>query len=391
MNHKQTLIQHIQESLANGTFAKAILSKQADTTHMWKTLSLRPIQIRGELLVSCVFHEDTRDTTKNITTDELTALLDTLIETVFLEANVFSTQGDYHLKHARTGKSTLLKKKPTFTNPGTEKHNREKKTEIDPTEPFLQQLGITTADGEIKPSMYHKYRQMNSFLRIVHKLYTHSSLSKREKIIIHDFGSGKGYLTFAVAHTFGGNNYPQASVIGIEHKKDLVDTCNEIGLNRKVKNIYFHTSSIDSYEGKKANIVIALHACDTATDDALARAISTQAEIIIISPCCHAYVRDHMQLPSHHTALSKYGILIERQAELLTDVLRALTLEYYGYQTNVQEFVSSEHTDKNILITAVRKNNKPTQNVHVKEDILTIKQTYGISDYYLDRKLNLLI
>lgn len=210
-------------------------------------------------------------------------------------------------------------------------------------------------DGTIRANMKDKYNQINKFIEILANLFKKSDLNLKKSISILDCGSGKSYLTFALYDYFTNDLGKITQIIGIELRKELVEASNKISSSINFNNLSFITGNINIYPNKKVEIITALHACDTATDDSIVKGILSEASIIVVSPCCHKYVRKNMVIPEIDKPILRYGIHLERFAEMLTDSLRALTLCYYGYETQIMEFVPSEHTAKNILITAIKK------------------------------------
>jgi tRNA1(Val) A37 N6-methylase TrmN6 len=218
------------------------------------------------------------------------------------------------------------------------------------------------------------------------------NLPKKQLLKVFDMGAGKGYLTFALYDYLTNVLSIEAQVTGIEYRKDLVTLCNSIAKSANFKGLSFSEGSIENFEIKEANMMIALHACDTATDDAIYKGIKANADLIVVAPCCHKQIR--RELEKHKTkneldVLLKHGIFMERQAEMLTDGLRALLLEYCGYTTKIFEFISGEHTPKNIMIVAEKKEKTATQKQDILNKINETKLFFGIEFHYLERLLEI--
>jgi len=196
-------------------------------------------------------------------------------------------------------------------------------------------------------------------------------------------GSGKGYLTFALYDHLRNNKKVEASMVGIELRPKLVDFCNELAQSTGFEKLQFLAQDIEEYKAEKIDMLIALHACDIATDIAIAKGIKAGASTIVVAPCCHKQIRKEMQCETALQSVLKHGILEERQAELLTDGIRALLLEAHGYKTKVFEFISTEHTPKNLMITATKAPARP----EALEQIAKIKADFGIGYHYLERLL----
>jgi len=211
-------------------------------------------------------------------------------------------------------------------------------------------------------------------------------------------GSGKGYLTFALYDYLHQQLNLKAKVTGVEFRQDLVNLCNDIAKQANFSQLNFVEGTIEDYKVKEINLLIALHACDTATDDAIFKGIQANAELIVVAPCCHKQIRKAMEknkVKNDVSFLTKHGIFLERQAEMVTDGIRALILEYYGYKTKVFEFISDAHTPKNVLVVGVKKaqNLKPkAQSEERTKILLKIKETkayFGIDYHHLEKLLDL--
>jgi SAM-dependent methyltransferase len=198
--------------------------------------------------------------------------------------------------------------------------------------------------------MAAKFRQINKFVELLSHLSTEATLPSDRPLRVVDMGCGKGYLTFATAAFFGA----RADVLGLEARPDLVELCNRVVREEKFSNLTFAAGTIADTKLDRADVLVALHACDTATDDAIAKGIAAQASLIVVSPCCQKELRPQLVAPSVLAEALKHGIFQERQAEFVTDAIRAQLLEWAGYRTKVFEFVSTEHTAKNLMIAAVK-------------------------------------
>jgi hypothetical protein len=198
-------------------------------------------------------------------------------------------------------------------------------------------------------------------------------------------GSGKGYLTFALYDYLVNQLKLNPTIIGVEYRKELVEKCNSIASESGFKKLTFNEGSIENADFPPADILIALHACDTATDEAIFRGIRSNAKVIVCAPCCHKQVRKEMQPENEISEITKHGILEERLAEILTDSIRSLILEAYGYKTKVFEFISTDHTPKNILIVGVKENNTPTPIESFLVQIQKLKTLFGLKFHFLEK------
>ncbi|MCP4552394.1 MAG: SAM-dependent methyltransferase, partial [Bacteroidetes bacterium] len=203
---------------------------------------------------------------------------------------------------------------------------------------------------------------------------------------IVDMGSGKGYLTFALYDYLNNSKGFSAEVLGIEQRNELVEFCNKLATDCKFENVKFKHGSINDTKLKNADVLIALHACDTATDDAIAKGIKSGANVIVCAPCCHTQIRVQMSEAKVDIPQLKFGILMERQAEIITDTIRALMMEQYGYDSRIFEFISSEHTDKNLMIAGI-KTRKKIDTETIQKKINGLKEQYGIKQHYLEKLL----
>ena len=250
-------------------------------------------------------------------------------------------------------------------------------------------LGLTSRDGKVLADMQHKFKQICKYVEIVDGVMRQTKFD--DEIHIADMEAGKGYLTFAL-YEYLTTHYDKKIVMeGVEIRKDLVLKINDIIEKCKdaqpcVSTIHFVQNSIDEYKPSKLDVLIALHACDTATDDAILKGIRNNAKLIICAPCCHKQIRREMEKSGKTDAITKYGIFLERQAVMITDAVRALILEYCGYKTQVMEFIEIDNTPKNVLLVG-RKSDKPVDKEAVTKQIDGLLKQYGIEEHYLWKNL----
>jgi len=273
---------------------------------------------------------------------------------------------------------------PRFNEAPSLDHNKAKARLVDPHAPYLHALGITDAAGNVKPTMQDKFKQIDKYIEIVDSLLNEAPLPAAP--VIADMGSGKGYLTFALYDHLVTTRKLAPKMVGIEERKDLVDLCNKIAADSKFTGLTFTPGTIATTELAAVDMVIALHACDTATDDAIYKGIVNGAQLIICAPCCHKELRKQLVVTGGANAFVEHGILAERQAEIVTDGLRALLLESAGYAAKVFEFISGEHTAKNLMIVG-RKLTKPRDPAQFHAGIAAIKAHYGIKEQRLETLL----
>jgi hypothetical protein len=381
------LISEFETSLARGSFVKLTLGKPAGPDKTLLKIQVRPVETkRGRRLMFLHKHEK-RDVTKNLTPEEAVASLRESIGSQFLSVHLFTTEADHQLELNRKGNSRLTSSKPTASGKAPAAHDRAKRYIVDQASPYLAVLGITTHSGEIRDSQRDKWKQINVFVEILDRLFEHSKLKDSESLSIVDMGSGKGYLTFAAYEHFTRTRGLEVTMTGVEERRELVDKCNSLAEGCGFERLSFAQGRIDTYDAGSPDILIALHACDTATDDAIFKGITAAAELIVTAPCCHKEIRRQMKAPEVLAGILRHGSLMEREAESLTDGLRAMLLEKSGYDAKVFEFIGAEHTPKNNMIAATRSRNaKDIQKVDA--EIANLKTFYGIESQRLDYLLS---
>ena len=379
----EKFISELARSLHDETFVKMTLGnyKGADA-HLQKLL-VRLIKTKKGTRLFFLYRHNTRDTAKNYEFTEGVKIIRQTLGTNFFSGHLFTTENDFQLDIGKKGKSRLNVAKPTFKAKPSLEHDREKQIQIDPNSFYLKALGITTDRGEIRDKQQDKWRQINKFVEILASLFDKSSLKDRKELKIVDMGSGKGYLTFATYDYFKNIRNIDVKVVGVDTKEELVRLCNDIARASEFENLEFVHGSIGEYDLQNADILIALHACNTATDDAIFQGLRAEADLIVVAPCCHQEIRPQIKPPEMLKNILKHGIMLEREAESITDGLRALLLEKSGYSTKLFEFVSTEHTPKNNMIVGTRQKN--TANAEkLDEQIDSIKDFYGIKEQRLE-------
>lgn len=366
------------------TLAKPVAASATDL----KNVYLRPVLLKKGLHVAFNFRYKTRDEVKNFALEEALEQLEKLLGNVFLNADLLTPERDFSLQFQPDGTARFSEKKPSQPHaaPGNTAHNREKHRLIDPSAPWLHLLGITNAKGEVLAASQDKWKQINKYLEIVESLLRDQALPTQAHIA--DMGSGKGYLTFALYDFLQNHQGLSPKITGIELRPALVDFCNKTAQSVGFQNLTFVAKDIADYNEGALDMLIALHACDTATDLALAAGIRQKARILVAAPCCHKQIRKAMNPQNELAPLLQHGILLERQAELVTDGIRALLLEAEGYRTKVFEFVSSEHTAKNVMITATLDGRRLNQRrAEALAQVAALKNGFGIAEHWLEKLL----
>jgi SAM-dependent methyltransferase len=377
----------LDESLDSGNFIKLTLARYRGAEAGLKNVYVRPVELKGGPRLSFLYRYKTRDAVKNHTYEEGARLLRELLGAEFASGHLFTAKEDLRVEVSRKGETRLTTHAPTLSAPEPTGHERRKRRAIDTAgSVYLRALGVTNERGEVRPAMGDKLRQINKFVEIVAGLYDSSTLVGREALSVLDVGSGKGYLTFALYDYFNNVRGVRATFTGIEARAELSELCNEVARRAGFNRLEFSSGLIQNFEPPRADILIALHACDTATDEAIHKGVESGATVIVTAPCCHKEVRPQIIVPPQLRGVLRHGHLLEREAESLTDSLRALLLEAAGYRVKVFEFVSHEHTRKNTMIAAVRREEEFDRAAALAE-FHALKEFYGIREQRLERLL----
>jgi len=378
---RDQFISLMRRAVDDGALVKLTLGKPAGGDPTLENLFVRPVVLKSGRKLAFVWRHATRDVTKNHGTKEALGILEPMLGKDFLDAHLFTSTGTVQLETGNgTSRIRLMAKAKANAVPTG--HDRQKRRMIAADAPWLRALGVTDPGGRPVSDMADKFRQIQKFGEILGHLIKEAPLPKDRVLQVFDMGCGKGYLTFATSELLGG----RAHVRGIEMRADLVDFCNQTAREQGFADrLSFGVGSIAETETGAADVLIALHACDTATDDALAKGVSARAALLVVAPCCQKEMRGQIIPPPVLKASLRHGIFVERQAEFVTDALRALLLDWAGYATRVIEFISTEHTAKNTMITAVRAH--PRGDEAVARSIRELAAFYGITRHTLARHL----
>ena len=340
-------------------------------------VTIRPLMIKGQSRYQVTENRQEQAFHQNLSKKEcLNWFLQHLSE--FKQTFVYTTSADYHILLSKKGNITLLKKAPSKA-PRELLHNRQKEYLLQEGTPipFLIQLGVMSAEGKVYAAKQDKFRQINRFLEMIDDVLPHLDPSRLLRVI--DFGCGKAYLTFALYHFLKITKGYQVHLTGIDLKRDVIQHCQELAQALGYQeDLHFILGNIENYQTQEAvDLVVSLHACDTATDAALEKAVRWQSKVILSVPCCQHEVMHQIQQDALQPLL-KYGILKERFAALTTDAARAQLLEVLGYQTQVLEFIDVEHTPKNLLIRGIKRSQTNEQRKSAWQTYLKFKQTLAI-------------
>ena len=351
---KSAFLDAARASFADGTFLKLTLGKYRAEGEPKKCVASL-VLLKNVPHVRFVVSGGRQVVTENDRPDAAIERLSRVIGTDYLNAVLFTSREDVTLAYSKKRVARLTRGRPTLAEAPPTEHNRAKDYLVDPKAPYLAQLGITHGDGEVKPSMYAKFRQICRFVEILDQLLAASRLNDSQSPRIVDVGSGKGYLTFALHEHLTKQLGRTPVTRGIESNGVLAEKCNAIAAQWAHAGLTFEAGLAEQHAPGSIDILIALHACDTATDDAIHLGVASGAEIIVCAPCCQHEVAPQLKTDDTPLAgLLKFGLLKQRQADLFTDAARALLLEAQGYEVKMIEFVSTEHSAKNLMIAAVR-------------------------------------
>ena len=378
----------VREAVDRNQVANLTLGDYRGPDKTLKRLLIRPVTLQAGFNLSFVFRHKTRDITKNFAPAEGLAKIEALFGSEFFSGHLATSERtiDARLKNDSDGKLTIRPARAGVVVSNA--HDREKKHEFSSSNVgWLRGLGVTTADGKVTRGMEAKFRQIHRFIELLQPVIASLPQDPGRPLQVVDMGCGKGYLTFAACEFLERSAHSGAVVRGIESRKDLVDLCNRVAIENGFKHLTFEAGTIADAVVEKADVVIALHACDTATDDAIAKGIRAGASLSVVAPCCHHELRPQIKSPPVLAPALAHGILLERESEFATDALRAGLLEWAGYETRVFEFISPEHTNKNLMITGTKRPHADERDATATR-VRKFAEFYGIQNQRLARLLD---
>ncbi|MDH1363665.1 SAM-dependent methyltransferase [Acinetobacter johnsonii] len=382
---EQQFLQAFQQALESQSFDRMILSQYQGELDQLEKMTFRVVMLQGQPVLSCLYRYKTQDVTKNYSLDTALATVTALLAQC-KQANLMTTEQELQLKKNKKKAILTQSKHKTVTKAVEQKgHDRVKQRFVDQDSYFLQPLGITDAKAHIIPSMARKWKQINKFVEIFSGALSHIQLPEQLRVV--DFGSGKGYLTFAL-YDYLLKQDLNPFVTGVELNSKMVEFCQEVANKSDFQQLDFFQGDVRTYQPERLDVMIALHACDVATDFAIHTGIRLNAEMIMCAPCCHKELRPQLKAPLVLQPMLQFGIHAGQQAEMLTDTIRALLLKAYGYETKVFEFVALEHTSKNKMILATKRKDYQAPDVAVLAQIQALKEMYGIQKHSLELLLN---
>lgn len=378
---RQLLADAIREpDFRRATFGGAV--RNAGSTP-WLRVVIRPIELRGERWLQCSYFDKKKDTTKNFRAAESAALLDEVIAIGFANVHLSTRIEELDIRTSKKGK-VFVSRKPADGSKPVQPHNRIKDVPLPEgrANRLLEVMGILTRDGHVRPTMRAKYTQINEFLKqLTHVLDDAGLRTLGRPVAILDCGCGSSYLTLAAHHYLNDVLGIPAQLIGVDIDEEVIRKSVERSERLGAERLQFACGRIGALE-VKPDVVLALHACDTATDDALAQAIAAEARLVLSVPCCHHHLNEQLRPAGPAEVLRpllRHGILQQRTADLVTDAFRALILRIMGYRTEVVEFISTEHTARNLMIRAVR--GAPVGEASFVKEYLEMRGFWGVTPY----------
>ncbi len=384
---RATFLELLDASLAQNALVKLVLARHVGAEVQLQRVIIKPVLVKEQPCLSFVYRYQTRDITKNLPLAEAQALIAELLPATFKNAHLLTLTDEVQLEFSKKNKPMLHRNAAQQPRQvASAEHDREKKRYLELTRPFLVDLGVTNKQHELIPAMSRKWKQINKFIEVFSHAFAGAPIAGGQAVRVADFGSGKGYLTFAIHDYLRNTLAREAQVTGVELREDMVTLCNTAAARLEHPGLVFEHGDVRTVVPSAIDVMIALHACDIATDYAIHTGIRTGAAIIMCSPCCHKQIRLQIQSPGLLKPMLQYGLHLGQQAEMVTDSLRALYLEACGYDTKVFEFISLEHTNKNKMILAVKRA-EPQDPRALLEKIEALKAFYAIQEHCLETLL----
>lgn len=375
----QELAAVLTESLTVRTFVQLTLSRATAAAGDVRKVVVKSIELSAGPRLQFTFATATQEMHRNVTFDAAATEVEAIFGAQFLEANLFLTTADLTFQHQKSGHVRVTSRRPSKQASLPVLHNRSKQYLIPDGVPcaFLIEIGVMTPEGRVRAAKYDKFRQVNRFLELVNDVLSELPASGVLRVV--DFGCGKSYLTFALHHLLTVIHQRDVDIVGLDLKQDVIAHCESVARKLNCAGLSFRVGDIAAHETHEAvHLTVSLHACNTATDAALMKAIGWGTQVILAVPCCQHEFATKMSrdlLPP----LQRHGILRERFAALATDAYRALYLERAGYRTQVIEFIDMEHTPKNLMLRAIRHPVTANRQQELDAEIAAYKAALGLS------------
>lgn len=385
---EQQFLDAVQQALETHSFERLILSQYKGEMQQLEKMTFRVIELQQQPVLNVLYRHKTQDVTKNYPISEAMPIIAEHLAHC-KQGNLFASTQDLQLKRNKKKDLLIITQKTTSSKAetrATQAHDRSKHRFVEQESVFLQHLGITDAQAQIIPSMARKWKQINKFVEIFSGALTQLP-NQDQALRVVDFGSGKGYLTFAL-YDYLAKHQQVPFVTGVELNEKMVQFCQQVAAASGFSQLDFFQGDVRTYQPERLDVMIALHACDVATDFAIHTGIRLNAQMIMCAPCCHKELRPQLKSPEVLKPMLHFGIHAGQQAEMLTDTIRALLLKAYGYETKVFEFVSLEHTSKNKMILATKRADFVEPDPAVLAQIEALKNMYGIQKHSLELLLN---
>jgi len=374
----------VQQSLLDGSLITLTLSNRVrDAGNQPRRQTLRPVMIRNALCFQWELQFEKQQTHLNLEAPETMQRVRNLLGTTYRDASLFTTREDVIARGTAQG-IRLRRLPPSRQLPSSTPAHDKKKEYLIPEGvpcPFLIELDVMTASGQVKQQRQKKFRQINRYLEIVNDVYDHLPASGLLRVV--DFGCGLSYLTFALQYLLSTIHQREVELLGIDQNEHVIGRCRAIAEKLSLPGMEFRSQQIASgMPTATADLAVSLHACDTATDHALAFAVAAEARVILAAPCCQHELARKIRVPALQVLL-QYGVMKDRFAAMATDVLRGSALEAVGYRTQILEFIDLEHTPKNLLLRAVK---RPAQEGVPPNDAeyTELKRTLGVETLSTD-------
>ena len=381
--HITLFFDKIEKIINDKALIKLVLSNQRNHASDLKSIIISIVEIKKGVRLNFVYRHKTKDITKNYDVEEALFIIRKSLTEDFFNADLFSADETFRLLITGNGKVKFRSNQTTVKPVAGFSHDRLKERIIaTQNNIYLRELGILNTVFEVRHEMNDKYLQINKYIELLEPFIRELALPN--EFHVADMGSGKGYLTFALYDYLTNILGKTPMITGVESRAELVKLSNEIAQKASFAKLKFIKGTIREVTLEKIDVLIALHACDTATDEAIFRGITSEASLIVCAPCCHKQIRKEFHVTNELKSITKHGILAERQAEILTDAIRALMLEAHGYKTKVFEFISTEHTPKNVMIVGKKIGESPAGRAKCLQSICDLKELFGIKQHYLE-------
>ena len=391
-DHAEELCRLLNDAALDGSLVKSVFSSPRSSETQFVRVDVRPVDVRDQRLLQFTSHTATQQFHQNLGAEDSVAELLRLARSAFRNIRFSTATATFDARFSRKGRCFLRQestgKEPSPTDAVPHDRTRNYLIQEGVPCPFLIHTGVMTNDGTVRASHSRKFRQINRFLEFIRDIQ--DALPSHRPLQIVDFGCGKSYLTFATHYLLTTLLKRECRVIGLDRRADVVDTCGKIAKALCLTNLEFQVGDIAGYSSTaQVDLVISLHACDTATDDALAQAVRWQSPVILAVPCCQHELNSHLG-GSVLAPLTTYGVSKERFASLATDALRASLMTAVGYQTQLMEFIDTEHTPKNLLIRCVRPVDRAVPVTAVKkalQDVQGLSKQLSLPMLTLEKRL----